>query len=117
MLLLLLLLQVSFAFLYPWTGRKHQLRVHCASVLKAPILGDDKYGPDVADKFQVSPNLAPLFCFTRLMGNNMVARSGEGEKLALALPFYGDTPSNERKKEIEDCGSTSKLLHKNVGVF
>jgi 23S rRNA pseudouridine955/2504/2580 synthase len=29
--------------LNPLTGRKHQLRVHCADVLKTPILGDKKY--------------------------------------------------------------------------
>ncbi|OAQ26649.1 pseudouridine synthase [Linnemannia elongata AG-77] len=29
--------------LYPRTGRKHQLRVHCAQLLHAPILGDIKY--------------------------------------------------------------------------
>ncbi|MDR2157820.1 MAG: RluA family pseudouridine synthase [Holosporaceae bacterium] len=29
--------------LKPFTGRKHQLRVHCADVLKTPILGDGKY--------------------------------------------------------------------------
>ncbi len=29
--------------LNPQTGRKHQLRVHCAEVLKSPILGDSKY--------------------------------------------------------------------------
>ncbi|KAF9359053.1 hypothetical protein BGX34_008564 [Mortierella sp. NVP85] len=29
--------------LYPRTGRKHQLRVHCAQLLNAPILGDNKY--------------------------------------------------------------------------
>ncbi len=29
--------------LKPHTGRKHQLRVHCAEELKAPILGDKKY--------------------------------------------------------------------------
>jgi len=29
--------------LRPSTGRKHQLRVHCADVLNAPILGDNKY--------------------------------------------------------------------------
>ena len=29
--------------LHPQTGRKHQLRVHCADVLRAPILGDKKY--------------------------------------------------------------------------
>ena len=25
-------------------GRKHQLRLHCASALHSPILGDDRYG-------------------------------------------------------------------------
>lgn len=30
--------------LKPQTGRKHQLRVHCAENLNAPILGDRKYG-------------------------------------------------------------------------
>ena len=29
--------------LHPQTGRKHQLRVHCAEALHAPILGDKKY--------------------------------------------------------------------------
>ncbi|GMH36393.1 hypothetical protein BSKO_04261 [Bryopsis sp. KO-2023] len=29
--------------LMPVTGRKHQLRIHCACVLGAPILGDDSY--------------------------------------------------------------------------
>jgi 23S rRNA pseudouridine955/2504/2580 synthase len=32
--------------LKPSTGRKHQLRVHCAEILHAPILGDVKYNPD-----------------------------------------------------------------------
>jgi len=32
--------------LRPDTGRKHQLRVHCASELNAPILGDYKYNPN-----------------------------------------------------------------------
>lgn len=26
------------------TGRKHQLRVHCATLLDAPIVGDMRYG-------------------------------------------------------------------------
>jgi 23S rRNA pseudouridine955/2504/2580 synthase len=30
--------------LRPLTGRTHQLRVHCASALECPILGDGKYG-------------------------------------------------------------------------
>lgn len=36
--------------LKPKTGRKHQLRVHCAEVLKAPILGDKKYNKNAKHK-------------------------------------------------------------------
>lgn len=33
--------------LHPQTGRKHQLRVHCAEALHAPILGDKKYNKNL----------------------------------------------------------------------
>ncbi len=39
---------VSWLELRPRTGRTHQLRVHCASGLRTPILGDGKYGGAVA---------------------------------------------------------------------
>ena len=41
--------EVARLELRPWTGRTHQLRVHCSQVLKAPIIGDTIYGgnPDV----------------------------------------------------------------------
>ncbi|GAA5902117.1 hypothetical protein JCM6882_006705 [Rhodosporidiobolus microsporus] len=35
----------SLLRLKPSTGRKHQLRVHCADVLQAPIVGDFKIAP------------------------------------------------------------------------
>jgi len=38
------LYQGAWLHLEPHTGRTHQLRVHCADLLKAPILGDFKYG-------------------------------------------------------------------------
>jgi len=43
-------LQDRFALLElkPRTGRTHQLRVHCATGLKTPILGDGKYGGKLA---------------------------------------------------------------------
>ncbi|RHY08891.1 hypothetical protein DYB25_009318 [Aphanomyces astaci] len=34
----------SWLELHPHTGRKHQLRRHCAHVLQAPIVGDVRYG-------------------------------------------------------------------------
>ena len=37
----------SLLKLEPSTGRKHQLRVHCAELLDASIVGDYKYGPKV----------------------------------------------------------------------
>ncbi|KAL5561304.1 hypothetical protein UlMin_031051, partial [Ulmus minor] len=40
--------------LSPLTGRKHQLRVHCAEVLGTPIVGDYKYG------WQAHRNWKPL---------------------------------------------------------
>ncbi|KQJ86879.1 hypothetical protein BRADI_4g08187v3 [Brachypodium distachyon] len=40
--------------LFPLTGRKHQLRVHCAEVLGTPIVGDYKYGR------QAHQNWSPL---------------------------------------------------------
>jgi len=36
--------------LKPKTGRKHQLRIHCAEVLKASILGDTKYNKNIQHK-------------------------------------------------------------------
>lgn len=36
--------RAAWIMLEPLTGRTHQLRVHCASALECPILGDGKYG-------------------------------------------------------------------------
>ncbi|XWS54741.1 hypothetical protein CRYUN_Cryun10bG0115000 [Craigia yunnanensis] len=41
--------------LYPLTGRKHQLRVHCAEVLGTPIVGDYKYGWQAHRRWQNLP--------------------------------------------------------------
>lgn len=35
--------EMALVELYPVTGRTHQLRVHCAEIMKTPILGDKKY--------------------------------------------------------------------------
>jgi len=36
----------------PETGRKHQIRIHSARALSAPILGDTKYGPGVPEGYR-----------------------------------------------------------------
>ncbi|MBT3926667.1 MAG: RluA family pseudouridine synthase [Rhodospirillaceae bacterium] len=40
---------IAWLALLPLTGRTHQLRAHCADVLKCPIQGDRKYLPDTDD--------------------------------------------------------------------
>ena len=40
--------QAAWLRLWPRTGRRHQLRLHCAEVLHTPILGDIKYGGTAA---------------------------------------------------------------------
>ena len=51
---------VSFLALRPITGRKHQIRVHCAAI-GAPIVGDRKYGGEAAMIPGVEEKLH-LFC-------------------------------------------------------
>ncbi|XP_072970326.1 RNA pseudouridine synthase 4, mitochondrial-like isoform X1 [Typha angustifolia] len=41
--------------LCPLTGRKHQLRVHCAEILRMPIVGDYKYGWHAHKKWKALP--------------------------------------------------------------
>jgi 23S rRNA-/tRNA-specific pseudouridylate synthase len=41
---------VAKVLLQPWTGRRHQLRVHLAQVAGFPILGDVTYGDDITIK-------------------------------------------------------------------
>ena len=47
--------------LFPRTGRKHQLRIHCAKVLGTPILGDDLYWDSVGVEVRKRQGLY-LYC-------------------------------------------------------
>uniref|UniRef100_A0A0A0K6F5 Pseudouridine synthase RsuA/RluA-like domain-containing protein n=2 Tax=Cucumis sativus TaxID=3659 RepID=A0A0A0K6F5_CUCSA len=60
--------------LCPLTGRKHQLRVHCAEVLGTPIVGDYKYG------WQAHKNWKP-FC------SNFHKNQGKKQFLPFGLDF------------------------------
>jgi 23S rRNA-/tRNA-specific pseudouridylate synthase len=61
--------------LHPLTGRKHQIRVHCAEVLGTPIVGDYKYGWCALknwppkDEHNPENTLAPNDCKRRQKGD------------------------------------------------
>ncbi|MCB9988381.1 MAG: RluA family pseudouridine synthase [Rhodospirillales bacterium] len=42
----------AFMAFWPRTGRTHQIRVHAASVMECPILGDDRYGGKVPEELE-----------------------------------------------------------------
>nr|CCA19450.1 ribosomal large subunit pseudouridine synthase C pu [Albugo laibachii Nc14] len=57
------LAKLSFEFpqgkclkVWPITGRKHQIRIHCATILHAPILGDGRYGCRESNALDLLPN-------------------------------------------------------------
>ena len=56
---------VSRLDLRPWTGRTHQLRVHCAQGLGTPIVGDNIYGIDNKDEDPSSSSSSSLCLHAR----------------------------------------------------
>lgn len=73
--------------LEPRTGRKHQLRVHCADVLGTPLLGDMKYGGFGEEASELDGGLHLMsreVCFPRLTatcgggGKRRKAKGGSG---------------------------------------
>ena len=54
--------QGAFVVFRPETGRKHQIRIHSARALEAPVLGDEKYGVGVPEGYReyLSTNKLPL---------------------------------------------------------
>ena len=72
----------AFLALRPLTGRKHQLRVHCAAI-GAPIAGDRKYGGERAIIDGVAPKLH-LFC--RMM---TFPHPKTGARTTLTAPLSG----------------------------
>ncbi|TYZ60501.1 hypothetical protein PybrP1_007953 [[Pythium] brassicae (nom. inval.)] len=72
--------------LSPVTGRKHQLRVHCAQVLGAAIVGDRKYG---------GPRAERLFL--------------HAHRIAFPDPFHGKEEGDERGDGRQQVQSTSDI--------
>ncbi len=78
--------------LFPETGRKHQLRVHCAQGLGTPILGDLRYGPNETLRTR------GLFLFSFGLAFDHPV-TGERLELEAELPeIYSNTVNMERKK-------------------
>ncbi|XP_062199911.1 RNA pseudouridine synthase 4, mitochondrial isoform X2 [Phragmites australis] len=78
--------------LFPRTGRKHQLRVHCAEVLGTPIVGDYKYGR------QTHQNWTPL-SMPRTIDEKML----EKRKLPFGLSVGGGSIAEEQPQLHLHC--------------
>lgn len=71
--------------LSPVTGRKHQLRVHCAQVLHAPIVGDTKYR---------GPKAGRLYL--------------HAQRIEFPDPFGSETPRDQGSQQ--DCRPGAKVI-------
>lgn len=74
--------------LSPVTGRKHQLRAHCALALNAPIVGDYKYGYEGrhAKRLGGSPRHVPLHLHARRLVLPHPTRPDETVDVAAPAP-------------------------------
>lgn len=82
--------KVSWLQMAPLTGRTHQLRVHCADVLKTPILGDDKYGKR-STLMQNIPHQMYLHAHSITWTNEQ----GKTKTVVASLPDYFETAFHE----------------------
>ncbi|CAI2177484.1 10440_t:CDS:10 [Funneliformis geosporum] len=84
----------SLLRLHPKTGRKHQLRSHCAYVLEASILGDYKYG---MEQIYTSETPEPMYLhLSRLAIHNW--RTPEGKILKQPIEITAPLPPYFKKK-------------------
>ncbi|KAK9287165.1 hypothetical protein L1049_015576 [Liquidambar formosana] len=81
--------------LSPLTGRKHQLRVHCAEVLGTPIVGDYKYGWQAHRKWKNLP-LANL-------EKNSNEKLPKGKSLPFGLDFESGSISEKEPRLHLHC--------------
>ncbi|CAJ0874509.1 17185_t:CDS:10 [Entrophospora sp. SA101] len=100
----------SLLRLFPQTGRKHQLRVHCASILTAPILGDSKYGyisKSHHDKKDDDEKSGPMYLhLSKVIIRNW--RTSEGKILSKPIEVFCPLP-NYFNKKCEDLFSFSAI--------
>lgn len=90
--------------LCPLTGRKHQLRVHCAEYLGTPIVGDYKYGWQAHRKWVPTPCTDP-------MGER--PKSSSRQKLPFGLNFEGGSISEKQPRLHLHC---RQMILPNISV-
>lgn len=89
--------------LRPQTGRKHQLRVHCADVLLAPILGDKKYDRNFSKNCSKNPDK-----YRHLMLH----------AYSIEMQFEADKENRENKNGNENNGNEENIENtKNIEII
>ena len=88
--------------LFPRTGRKHQLRIHCAEVLGCPILGDDLHSGNNNNNLSTSTSSVPV-------RERVPVRKRQGLFLycrKVTIPH----PKRKRKIKNDDDGDDSTVM-------
>lgn len=90
--------RAAWLALAPWTGRTHQLRVHCAA-LNVPILGDGKYGGEKARLHGAEVDqrlhlLARRIRFPHPAGSEVVVRAPLPEFMRETWRYLGFAPAD-----------------------
>ncbi|XP_042499558.1 RNA pseudouridine synthase 4, mitochondrial [Macadamia integrifolia] len=85
--------------LCPLTGRKHQLRVHCAEFLRTPIVGDYKYGWQAHKKWNPIPWSNPEKSFTEMLPKRKMVPFG--------INLLGGSISEDQPHLHLHCGEMS----------
>ena len=99
--------KVAWLQLSPLTGRTHQLRVHCADVLKTPIIGDTKYGKRNSLAGQI-----PGQMYLHAHSISWTDENGKDKTVTAPTPDYFKTAFNEfgfdEKQPIEKLLKTKR---------
>ncbi|TPX41046.1 hypothetical protein SeMB42_g05761 [Synchytrium endobioticum] len=81
----------SYVQFSPLTGRKHQIRVHAASILKCPVVGDYKYGNGATSSLKGlfrNPATIPMHLHLREITLKDWFGPGADLQLVAPLPLY-----------------------------